>query len=136
MLNDPVLDSLVFKVLSGLVMGAILGSFATMLSYRLPRGLSIVTPPSSCPKCKTRLGPRDLVPLFSWLFSKGRCRHCGAKISGRYPLIELATIAATLAAFIGFGFSWELLAALAVIVAAVTAGAMRIEKRYGRSKIK
>ncbi len=127
-MNDPLLDSLAFRIFAGLLIGPVLGSFATMLSYRLPRRLSIVAPPSSCPQCKARLGPRDLVPIFSWLFSKGRCRHCGAKISVRYPLIELAATAATLAAFIGLGFSWELLAALALIVAAVTAGAIGIEK--------
>lgn len=88
-----------FRLFCGATVGLVLGSFATMLSYRLPRGLSIVSPPSTCPRCKTRLGPADLVPLFSWLFSKGRCRHCGAPVSARYPLIELVTASAVTAAF-------------------------------------
>jgi len=105
-----------------------LGSFATMLSYRLPRKLSIVAPPSSCPKCGARLGPRDLVPVFSWVFSKGKCRHCAAPVSARYPLIELITTAAVTAAFIGFGFSLALLPALFGIVVLVTLATMAAEK--------
>lgn len=128
-MTDPFLDSLFFKILAGLLIGPTLGSFATMLSYRLPRGLSIIAPTSSCPQCKARLDPRDLVPIFSWLFSKGRCRHCGAKISVRYPLIELSTTAATLAAFLWLGFSWELLAALVLVVAVVTILTMALERR-------
>ncbi len=50
----------------------------------------MVSPPSHCPACGTPLGPVDLVPVLSWVVLRGRCRHCGARISARYPLIELA----------------------------------------------
>jgi prepilin signal peptidase PulO-like enzyme (type II secretory pathway) len=78
-----------FKLAVGLVLGMVLGSFATMLAYRVPRKLSIVAPRSHCPSCKQTLQPRDLVPLFSYLFNKGQCRMCGVKIPPRYLIIEL-----------------------------------------------
>ncbi|MBI3440985.1 MAG: prepilin peptidase [Proteobacteria bacterium] len=75
------------------LMGLVLGSFATALSYRLPLDMSIVTVTRSrCPVCQHNLGIADLVPLFSWLFLRGRCRHCQTWIGWRYPLIELATL--------------------------------------------
>lgn len=78
-----------FKVITGTTIGLVLGSFATMLAYRLPRGISIISPPSHCPHCKARLTPRDLIPVFSWLINKGNCRHCGHKIGTRYLMIEI-----------------------------------------------
>lgn len=71
------------------LLGLICGSFVTALSYRLPRGEDFVRGRSACPNCKTALTARDLFPVFSWLLSRGRCRHCEAKVSGRYPLIEV-----------------------------------------------
>jgi leader peptidase (prepilin peptidase)/N-methyltransferase len=73
------------------ILGLVIGSFLNVCVYRLPRGESIVFTPSHCPTCGSRLGARDLVPLLSYLGLKGRCRFCGAPISARYPLIELAT---------------------------------------------
>lgn len=77
------------------VLGLFLGSFVSALSWRMPRGYSILTIEGSqrsiCPHCRTPLGAKDLVPLFSYLFSGGKCRHCHKKISRRYPLIELMT---------------------------------------------
>ncbi len=70
--------------------GIVFGSFFNVLIYRLPRGLSIVTPPSSCTSCKGRIGARDNIPLLSYLLLKGKCRSCGHPISPRYPLVELA----------------------------------------------
>lgn len=71
------------------VLGSLVGSFANVVIYRLPRGASIVTPGSHCPKCGRRLGVVDLVPVLSWLALRGRCRTCGQSISPRYPLVEL-----------------------------------------------
>ena len=70
-------------------MGAILGSFLNVIIYRLPRGESIVRPPSACPECGRRITPRDNVPIVSYLILRGRCRHCKAVISSRYPVVEL-----------------------------------------------
>jgi leader peptidase (prepilin peptidase) / N-methyltransferase len=74
----------------GLVFGAVVGSFLNVVIYRMPRALSLADPPNSfCPSCRHRLGPLDLVPLLSWLFARGKCRHCGQKVSSRYFFVEL-----------------------------------------------
>ncbi len=70
-------------------LGACTGSFLNVVAYRLPRGKSIVSPPSACPGCKTRLGLRENLPIFGWLMLRGKCRHCGIKISPQYLLMEL-----------------------------------------------
>ncbi len=75
------------------VLGLVFGSFATALSWRLPRGIAMGADRSRCPACDHVLGPADLVPVLSWLLSRGRCRHCGAAVHWRYPVIELATMA-------------------------------------------
>ena len=72
------------------VLGAVFGSAVTALSWRLPRRQSWAHGRSRCPACGRELGPLDLVPLLSWLAARGRCRSCGARVSARYPLIELA----------------------------------------------
>lgn len=71
------------------IVGSLVGSFANVVIWRLPRGASIVFPGSHCPKCERRLGPLDLIPIVSWLVLRGRCRTCGQPISARYPLVEL-----------------------------------------------
>ncbi|MDR9391262.1 MAG: prepilin peptidase [Trueperaceae bacterium] len=70
------------------ILGAFLGSFANVVVHRLPRGGSVAWPGSRCPTCDHPLSPRELVPLLSWLALRGRCRHCGAPISLRYPVVE------------------------------------------------
>lgn len=76
----------------GLFIGASIGSFLNVVIYRMPRGLSVKDPKHSfCPSCRTQLGVRDLFPLLSWLGSRGRCQHCGNRISPRYFVVELIT---------------------------------------------
>lgn len=70
--------------------GLCIGSFLNVVIWRLPRGESVVYPPSHCPVCRARIRPRDLVPVASWLLLRGRCRDCGGKVPARYPLVELA----------------------------------------------
>lgn len=85
--------------LIGFWIGAVCGSFINMVAYRLPRRLSFTKPNRSmCPSCKELLGFSDLIPLFSWLTLKGKCRYCGARIGKRYFFTELVT--ATLFALI------------------------------------
>lgn len=86
-------------------LGLALGSFASALSWRLPRGISISIERSKCNSCHHALGIPDLVPFFSWVFLRGRCRFCGAPIGWRYPLIELATLCLCLLFYARFGFS-------------------------------
>ena len=73
------------------LIGVCLGSFFNVCIYRIPNKKSIVNPPSHCYNCKTRLKPLDLVPILSWSLLRGKCRHCGQKISLRYTLVELLT---------------------------------------------
>jgi len=73
------------------IFGIVIGSFLNVCIYRIPRGDSIVHPPSRCVSCNYLLKSWDLVPVLSYVFLRGRCRKCGVRISVRYPLIELLT---------------------------------------------
>jgi len=95
-------------------LGLLFGSLASALSHRLPRGLPVFADRSRCPACGTPLTPLDLVPLLSWLLNRGRCRHCGAGVSWRYPVIELTTAAIFVAALAAGGGSPLLTATLAL----------------------
>ena len=80
---DPVFASAIF------VLGLAFGSFLNVCIYRLPLGLSVITPRSACPKCKHLIALYDNMPVLSWLILRGRCRHCKTSISPRYLMIEL-----------------------------------------------
>src|SRR5207302_4147191 len=73
------------------LLGLIFGSFANVVVHRVPLKESIVRPASRCPSCGVALRARDNIPVVSWLLLRGRCRNCGARISARYPAIELLT---------------------------------------------
>jgi len=90
------------------VIGCILGSFLNVVAYRAPRGRSIVTPPSACPACGARIRPWDNVPVLSYVFLRGRCRDCGARISPRYVLVELLGGAIPLLLWSRYGVGTEL----------------------------
>ena len=81
------------------LLGLALGSFANVVIHRVPRGESIVRPASRCPSCGQPVAWRDNLPVVGWLLLRGRCRHCRAPISARYPLVEL-----------GMGLLWFLVA--------------------------
>ncbi|OGW36590.1 MAG: hypothetical protein A2010_03190 [Nitrospirae bacterium GWD2_57_9] len=71
------------------IFGLLIGSFLNVVIVRLPRGRSIVKPPSHCPRCRESIKFYDNIPLVSFLLLRGRCRKCGEPISWRYPLVEL-----------------------------------------------
>ncbi|GEN78853.1 prepilin peptidase [Actinotalea fermentans] len=73
------------------VLGLLVGSFLNVVIWRVPRGESVVAPPSACPQCGHRIRPRDNVPVLSWLLLRARCRDCGVRIPVRYPAVEGAT---------------------------------------------
>jgi len=73
------------------VLGLAIGSFLNVCIYRLPRGESIVSPPSRCPSCDQALRWFDNVPVLGWLLLGGRCRSCRAAVSSMYPVVEAAT---------------------------------------------
>lgn len=79
-----------FLVPVAFVLGALFGSFLNVVVARVPRGESILWPPSHCFSCGQRIRATDNVPIFSYLILRGRCRACGARYSGRYALLELA----------------------------------------------
>jgi leader peptidase (prepilin peptidase)/N-methyltransferase len=85
--------------------GIIVGSFLNVCITRIPEEISIVSPGSRCPRCKTPIKPYDNVPVFAWLWLRGKCRNCGLPISPMYPLIELATGLLFVAAFLEFGIT-------------------------------
>jgi prepilin signal peptidase PulO-like enzyme (type II secretory pathway) len=89
--------------------GASVGSFVTVASYRLPRGEEIVFKPSHCPHCAAVLKARDLFPVFSWALQRGRCRYCKMAIGARYPVTELALGLAFAGLFIAYGLSFKAL---------------------------
>src|SRR6202140_2746095 len=96
---DPVLASAIF------LFGLAFGSFLNVCIYRLPLGLSVVTPRSACPKCKQSIAFYDNFPVLSWLILGGRCRHCKTKISPRYLMIEFLTGLLFLACYWYFGLT-------------------------------
>jgi len=96
-----------FLLVASGVLGLIFGSFATALAYRLPRGESVSTGRSKCPNCGNQIGVAENIPVFSWIFLRGRCKHCKDKISARYPLTELSTALLFVAAAAKFGLSAE-----------------------------
>ena len=87
--------------------GACIGSFLNVVIYRIPAGLSIIHPPSRCPKCGHGLGKTENVPILGWLWLKGRCRWCKTSISARYPTIEAITGLVFLVVFWQFGYTLE-----------------------------
>lgn len=101
----PVLASILLYIMIFLY-GIIIGSFLNVCIYRIPEKQSIV-PNSHCMSCGHRLHWYDLFPLFSYLFLKGRCRYCGAKISIQYPLVEALNGVLYLIVFMANGFSWD-----------------------------
>jgi len=96
---DPVFAATIF------ICGLACGSFLNVCVYRLPLGLSVVTPRSSCPHCKRPIAIYDNIPILSWLILRGRCRNCEAKISSRYLFVELLTAVLFVACYSHFGLT-------------------------------
>lgn len=90
------------------LLGIAIGSFLNLCIDRLPRGQSIIRPPSRCDVCQHKLGPLELVPLLSYLYLRGKCRYCGAPIPYRIPLVEAMTGLIFLLLWNHYGFSIEL----------------------------
>lgn len=118
------------------VVGLLIGSFLNVVAYRLPLGLSVVSPSRSfCPNCKSQLGASENIPLLSYLIQRGKCRHCGVAISAHYPLIELATGILYAATALNAGFSPELAPDLVFVTMLVAITATDLEHRIIPNKI-
>ena len=94
------------------IFGLVFGSFFNVVGLRVPKKESIAFPPSHCTKCDRQLTPLDLVPVFSYLFLRGKCRSCGEKIHWVYPLMEAITAILFVASYLIFGFTPELIVAI------------------------
>lgn len=106
------------------ILGTIIGSFLNVCIYRIPLKESIAFPPSHCPRCSTNLRALDLIPVFSFLFTKGKCRYCSEKISYQYPLIELFNGLLYLLVYLKFGITLEfigysILCSILIVVAVI-----------------
>jgi leader peptidase (prepilin peptidase)/N-methyltransferase len=89
--------------------GLCFGSFLNVCIYRLPRGLSVVSPRSACPQCHTPIAAYDNIPVLSWLILRGRCRQCKTRITPRYAIVELITGLLFLGVYLYFGPTLETL---------------------------
>lgn len=107
------MDVLIFTGL--FIIGTIFGSFFYVVAWRIPKGESIVFPPSHCPKCNHRLGPLELVPIFSYLFQLGKCKSCKCKISIFYPLFEFVCGLLFGLSFLSYGLNYELIVVITFI---------------------
>ena len=105
----------VFILIFIFVIGTLLGSFYNVVGYRLPKGQSIVFPPSHCPNCNHRLGASELIPILSFIFLKGKCKHCRQKISAFYPVFEFLTGLLFVISYIIFGPTKEFLLAITFV---------------------
>lgn len=119
------------------ILGAVLGSFATVVAHRLPRGENWVSGRSRCPGCGATIRARDNVPILSWLILRGRCRDCGEPISPRYPLTELAMGALFAATYLIVGDEqwWELALGLVLCALLVTITLTDLDLRVIPNKI-
>ncbi len=90
--------------LTAFMYGAVVGSFLNVCIWRIPRDESVIHPRSHCPKCGRLIAWFDNIPLLSWLLLGARCRHCGARISVCYPIVELLTALLFLGIWMKYGF--------------------------------
>ena len=123
------------EIVVGGVLGAIVGSFLNVVIHRLPRGESLSHPRSRCPGCGTPIAPYDNVPVLSWIVLRGRCRHCGERISRRYPAIELLTAAAFAAVVAARGFDERLLLELPFVAVLIAIAGIDLEHRIVPNRI-
>lgn len=98
-----------------LLLGMILGSFYNVVGWRLPKGESIIYPPSHCPNCNHQLKILDLIPVFSFILQKGKCRYCKNKIAWYYPVFEFLCGVVFMLCYLVFGITPELLKALTFV---------------------
>jgi leader peptidase (prepilin peptidase) / N-methyltransferase len=121
-------------VVTGLF-GAVIGSFLNVVAHRVPLGESIVSPGSRCPECGAPVKPYDNVPVVSWLILRGRCRNCGARISPRYPLVELATALTWAGVVAARGFDDDLVLELPFVAALIALAAIDFDHKLLPNKI-
>jgi leader peptidase (prepilin peptidase) / N-methyltransferase len=113
----------------------VLGSFLNVVIHRLPRGESLVHPRSRCPSCETQIAGYDNIPIVSWLVLRGRCRYCGARISPRYPAVELITALVFAAVVLVRGFDDDLIIELPFVAALIALAGIDLDHKLLPNKI-
>ncbi len=109
-----------------LLFGLVIGSFLNVCICRVPLKQSVAAGRSYCPSCGHALKPLDLVPVFSYLFLRGKCRYCGERISAQYPLVELLSAGLYVLSFYIFGLTWMTLASWAFVSVLIVASMIDI----------
>lgn len=121
--EDETMESLIIILyIYSFVIGCCVASFVNVVIYRVPRQISITKGRSFCPNCYTTLAWYDLIPIFSWLFLKRKCRRCKAPISFRYPLIEILGGILGVFCFYHYQFNWMTILSfsIAMVLLAIT----------------
>lgn len=111
------------------IFGACIGSFLNVCIYRIPAGLSIVHPGSSCPQCKTMIPFYDNIPIFSYLLLMGKCRHCQTPIAIRYPFVELLGAFSAMACMLCFGPSLHALVSFIFVATLIVVAFIDLDHR-------
>lgn len=119
---------LIFSILA-FIFGAIVGSFLNVCIVRLPKGESLLSPPSHCPHCKTPIPFYDNIPLLSYVVLVGRCRFCGEKISPRYFVVEFLMAAFAVALWLRFGFGIAFFAGFIFVAALIVISFIDLDER-------
>jgi leader peptidase (prepilin peptidase)/N-methyltransferase len=117
------------------VLGAIVGSFLNVVTYRLPRHESLITPASHCPGCGAPVKPYDNIPILSWLLLRGHCRSCSQPISPRYPLVEALTAALCVGAVLVHDTAAGIALSIALILIVVPSALIDLEHRIIPNRI-
>jgi leader peptidase (prepilin peptidase) / N-methyltransferase len=115
--------------------GAVIGSFLNVVIHRVPMKLSLVHPGSRCPSCTHPIAAYDNVPVVSWLLLRGRCRHCGASISPRYPAVELLTAVAFVAVVAVRGFDDDLVLELPFVACLIALAGIDLDHKLLPNRI-
>jgi leader peptidase (prepilin peptidase)/N-methyltransferase len=116
-------------------LGAVIGSFLNVVIHRMPLRLSIVHPGSHCPSCERPIAAYDNVPVVSWLLLRGRCRRCRARISPRYPAVELLTAVAFAAVVAVRGFDQGLVLELPFVAALIALAGIDLDHKLLPNRI-
>lgn len=115
--------------------GAVIGSFLNVVAYRLPRRESLIRPASHCPSCDTPIKAHDNVPVVGWLVLRGRCRHCHAAISPRYPIVEALTAVLAVAVVLTKHSAHDLALGLVLVAVLVPVALIDLDHRIIPNRI-
>jgi leader peptidase (prepilin peptidase)/N-methyltransferase len=110
------------------IYGLVVGSFLNVCIFRIPEGISVISPPSSCSSCGHRLYFRDMIPVVSYIANKGKCRYCNVSYSVQYPIIELLN--AVLYLMIALKYGWSFYAVVYCILASMLITVSLIDIKY------